>query len=56
MDIKTLEIFLRANLGEVTFEEAYENTGIILNITVSESGSYDDYRLLNYLTAPHVLV
>jgi len=56
MDIATLEIFLRANLGEVTFEEAYEETGIILNITVSESGSHDDYRLLNYLTAPHVLV
>lgn len=56
MDIATLELFLRANLGEITFEEAYDNTGIILNITVSESGSHDDYRLLNYLTAPHVLV
>ncbi|CAG9314328.1 unnamed protein product [Blepharisma stoltei] len=56
MDSKTLEVFLRANLGEVTFEEAYEATGIILNITVSESGSFDDFRLLNYLTAPHVLV
>ncbi|CAG9319550.1 unnamed protein product [Blepharisma stoltei] len=56
MDIKYLERFLRNTLGEITFEEAYEKTGTVLNITVSESSDYSDYRLLNYLTAPQVLV
>ncbi|CAG9319591.1 unnamed protein product [Blepharisma stoltei] len=56
MDIKTLEVFLRGNIGDLTFEEAYEMTGIVLNITVCEWNNHSDYRLLNYLTAPHVLV
>ena len=56
MDISKLEEFLRENIGEGTFEEAYRKTGIILNITVSESNEYSDYRLMNYLTAPHVLI
>lgn len=56
MDISKLELFLRDNLGEMTFEEAYLKTGFILNITISESSEHDDYRLMNYLTAPHVLI
>ena len=56
MDIKVLETFVRANVGELTFQEAFEKTGIILNITVSESSEHQDYRLMNYLTAPHVLI
>ena len=56
MDISKLEEFLRDNIGELTFDEAYKKTGIILNITVSESNEYSDYRLMNYLTAPHVLI
>ena len=56
MDISKLEAFLKDNIGEITFEEAYKKTGFILNITVSESTEYMDYRLMNYLTAPHVLI
>jgi len=56
MDIKILENFVRDNLGDITFKEAFDKTGIVLNITVSESSEYTDYRLLNYLTAPHVLI
>ena len=56
MDISKLEEFLRENLGEITFEEAYKKTGFILTITVSENNEYNDYRLMNYLTAPHVLI
>jgi hypothetical protein len=32
-DIKKLEEMLRANVGDVTFKEAYDKTGRILNIT-----------------------
>lgn len=56
MDIKIFENFLRENLMNYTFQEAFDKTGIILNITVSGHGEHDDFRLLNYLTAPHVLI
>lgn len=42
--------------GDVTFHEAYERTGRILNITVSPGSDYEKPRLLNYLTAPTVLI
>ena len=47
---------LRANVGDFTFQEAFDRTGRILNITVTPKNSSDPPRLLNYLTAPHVLV
>ena len=56
MDVNVLKHFARVNIGDITFEEAYKKTGLILNITVVHSSSFDSYRLLNYLTAPHVLV
>lgn len=34
----------------------YEKTGRIINITVTPSNNTDYPSLLNYLTAPHVLV
>ena len=56
LDIKVLEGFLRDNIGEYTFQEAYDKFGIILNITVTGASQYDPDRLLNYLTAPNVLI
>eukprot|EP00004_Rigifila_ramosa_P024308 TRINITY_DN7003_c0_g1_i1.p1 TRINITY_DN7003_c0_g1~~TRINITY_DN7003_c0_g1_i1.p1 ORF type:complete len:615 (-),score=171.98 TRINITY_DN7003_c0_g1_i1:212-2056(-) len=56
MDIEKFQAALRANIGDVTFQEAYERTGRVLNITVVSSGTHERPRLLNYLTAPHVLV
>lgn len=56
MDIRVLESFCRANLGDITFQEAYIKTGVIFNVTVSGYNEHDSFRLLNYLTAPHVLI
>jgi predicted acylesterase/phospholipase RssA len=56
MDISVIRDFVRDNIGDLTFQEAYDNTGWILNITVTGYGDHDNYRLLNYLTAPNVLV
>jgi len=56
MDIHQLERFLRRNLGEITFEEAFKKTKRIINITVSPVAKNQDARLLNYLTTPHLLV
>lgn len=50
--IKTMNEFL----GDLTFREAYNRTGKILNITVSAASLFEQPRLLNNLTAPNVLI
>jgi predicted acylesterase/phospholipase RssA len=47
---------VRANVGNFTFQEAFDRTGRILNIVVTPKNNSDPPRLLNYLPAPHVLV
>lgn len=56
MDTEHFRSVLRANIGLYTFQEAFDRTGRIINITVSPKSRTDPPRLLNYLTAPHVLV
>ncbi len=56
MDSKTLEAFVRHQVGEYTFEEAYRRTKRIINITASPVGRNNHPRLLNYLTTPHLTV
>ncbi|KAL6718134.1 triacylglycerol lipase [Lecanora helva] len=56
LDDEVLAECVRANLGELTFEEAYARTKRVLNITVAISGSGGVPNLLNYLTAPNVLI
>lgn len=56
MDIRKLEECVKTNLGNYTFKEAYDKTGRILNITVASINDYEHNRLLNYLTAPNVLI
>jgi predicted acylesterase/phospholipase RssA len=56
MDINKLQACIRANIGDVTFKEAYEKTKRILNITVTPVNSFGVPQLLNYLTAPNVLI
>lgn len=48
---------LRRLLGPtLTFAEAYQRSGRILNISVTAADTREPPRLLNYLTAPSVLV
>jgi TAG lipase / lysophosphatidylethanolamine acyltransferase len=56
LDVNVLEECIRANVGDMTFEEAYAKTKRILNITVATSGKGGVPDLLNYLTAPNVLI
>ena len=56
MDVTVLEDCVRANVGDVTFEEAYARTKRILNIVVLSERKHEVPRLLNYLTAPNVLI
>ena len=55
-DIENLTRIMRELLGDITFQEAYNRTRKILNITVSSASLYELPRLLNYVTAPNVLI
>ncbi|KAF2453871.1 acyl transferase/acyl hydrolase/lysophospholipase, partial [Lineolata rhizophorae] len=55
-DIANLVRVMRALLGDLTFQEAYNRTRRILNICVSSEGVYELPRLLNYITAPNVMI
>ncbi|KAL4785098.1 hypothetical protein BJX76DRAFT_325587 [Aspergillus varians] len=56
LEAEVLEECVRTNLGDLTFEEAYARSKRILNITVATSGRSGTPNLLNYLTAPNVLI
>lgn len=56
LDTDHLMEVMKENIGFWTFQEAFDRTGRIINVTVTPQNSYDPPRLLNYLTAPHVCV
>jgi len=56
MDVSVLRDCVRDNIGDITFLEAYQKTGRILNITVSGVDANTMPRLLNFLTAPNVVI
>ncbi|KAJ3085323.1 hypothetical protein HK100_009085, partial [Physocladia obscura] len=51
--IKTTKLNLG---GDITFQEAYNKSRRVLNIAVSSSTTFEMPRLLNYLTAPNVVI
>ncbi|KAL9129601.1 MAG: hypothetical protein Q9217_001989 [Psora testacea] len=55
-DIVHLTRIMQDLLGDITFQEAYNRTRKILNICVSSASLYELPRLLNYITAPNVLI
>ena len=56
MDPEQLKEHIHANIPELTFKEAYEKTGRVLNISVSASRKRQKPRVLNYITSPNVLI
>ncbi|KAI8061673.1 hypothetical protein BC940DRAFT_310112 [Gongronella butleri] len=56
MDMKVLQECVRANVGDLTFEEAYARSKRVLNISVSSSRKHEVPQQLNYMTAPNVLI
>ncbi|KAK4042532.1 acyl transferase/acyl hydrolase/lysophospholipase [Parachaetomium inaequale] len=56
LDVKILEECVRTNIGDLTFEEAFNRSKRVLNITVVTAGQEGVPTLLNYVTAPNVLV
>ncbi|KZM19851.1 Lipase 5 [Ascochyta rabiei] len=55
-DMTHLKRVMRQMLGDMTFQESYNRTRRILNIPVSTSSIYELPRLLNYITAPNVMI
>lgn len=55
-DISHLERVMKKMLGDITFQESYNRTRRILNITVSSASMYEMPRLLNYVSAPDVMI
>lgn len=55
-DIDNLTRVMRGLTCDLTFQEAYNRTRRILNICVSPASIYELPRLLNYVTAPNVLI
>ncbi|RUQ41368.1 MAG: DUF3336 domain-containing protein [Candidatus Competibacteraceae bacterium] len=56
MDAGQLERCIEENVDALSFEEAFDRTGRIINIPVSPARPHQHSRLLNYLSAPNVLV
>lgn len=55
LDIKVLEDCVEKNLGDITFEEAYNRTGMVLNIMVTSALKTDTPRTFNHVTTPNVV-
>ena len=55
-DVEFLKKRLRAMLSDVTFLDAYQRTNRFLNVTVTAADTNEPPRMLNYLTAPHVII
>ncbi len=55
-DISHLQGVMKELLGDLTFEEARNKSGRVLNICVSSANLFELPRLLNYVTAPNVLI
>ncbi len=56
MDQNTLKQCLRDNIGEYTFEEAYQRTGRSVNISVSPVQTHQKARLLSGYTSPYLMM
>ena len=56
MNPDQLQSCLRANIGELTFEESYKRTGRSVNITVSPTENHQKARLLSRYTSPYLLM
>lgn len=56
MNGEVLRDCLEENIGNLTFGEAFEKTGRIINITISPTEKNQTPRLMNYMNSPHVLI
>ena len=56
LDTQTLKYYIQNMTGDLTFKEAFTKFGWNLNITVTDFSMTKASRLLNYLSAPNVVI
>lgn len=56
LDHKRLYDCIESNIGDITFQEAFERTKRVVSITVSPTRKSQKPRILNHLTSPNVLI
>ncbi|MCB1140950.1 MAG: DUF3336 domain-containing protein [Leptospiraceae bacterium] len=56
MDPEQLKEHIFSNVPDLTFWEAYQKTGRVLNISVSATRKRQKPKVLNYLSSPNVLI
>jgi len=56
LDLDSLQKCIRANVPDITFEEAHDLTGMVPNIVVTSRDSHDNSMVCNFLSTPNVLV
>lgn len=55
-DVKYLKKFLVENLGNVTFDEAFKQSGLYINVAVAPYDASQEARIMNTYTSPDLLV
>ncbi len=55
-DVHYLKKFLIKNLGDTTFQEAFQKSGLHINVAVAPYDASQDSRIMNSFTAPDLLV
>jgi TAG lipase / lysophosphatidylethanolamine acyltransferase len=56
-DVKILEKFIHDNIGDMTFREAFQKSGLVLNIVVNPEDDIDGSPVLfNHISAPDVVI
>lgn len=55
-DVRYLKQFLMENLGDLTFAEAYEKSGLHINVAVAPYDASQNARIMNAYTSPNLLV
>ena len=55
-DVKYLKKFLVENLGNITFEEALQTSGLNVNVAVAPYEASQEARIMNAYTSPDLLV
>jgi len=56
INIDEVHEMLAATVPDMTFQEAYEKTGRLINITIATVEQYQTSRLMNAITSPNVFI
>ena len=56
IDVNDVHTMLNAMIPDMTFQEAFELTGRMINVTIAPLEEYQSSRLMNAITSPNVLI